>query len=222
MLSYTGVAPRTEYKHPPLGVRSRDVTSIDRAVELVAPYCDIVDRLRVIPPSAMVRGVWIKNVEKHVERCGLTATYREYFPHDHYSSLSFYPVADLLIRNACAGALVASPERVHEGMFLITKGHAEAFMETLLGRVMLRVLSRDPVRLLEQGMAARRQSFSYGHWALRRHSEREVEVVYENEYWWIESAVGGAAQGTFEACKISARIETKLSDRFNGATFFRW
>ncbi len=222
MLSYTSPAPRTEYKRHPLGVRSRGVGSIDRAIELVAPYCDIVDRLRVIPPSAMVRGVWIKNVEKQVDRNGVMTAYREYFPYDRYGTLPHYPLSDFLIRLACAGALVASPERVHPGMFLITKGNAESFMETILGRVMLRVLSRDPVRLLEQGMAARRQSFTYGHWEIRRHSEHEVEVVHQNEYWWIESGVAGAAAGTFEACNIVAQTETKLIDRFNGSTFCRW
>jgi uncharacterized protein (TIGR02265 family) len=222
MLSHTSAAPLTRYTPPPLGVRSRDVASLDRAIELVAPYCDIVDRLKVIPPSAQARGVWLKNIENQVERLGEIATYREYFPNDHYSSLSFYPVADVIIRSACAGALVASPERVHEGMVIISKGNAESFMASLLGRMMLRVFSRDPVRLLEQGLAARRQSTTYGHWELRRHSEREVEMVYQNEYWWIESALTGAALGTFEACKISARIETKLIDRFNGSTFFRW
>jgi uncharacterized protein (TIGR02265 family) len=222
MLTHTTVVPTSMHRSRPLGVRSRDVSGLDRAIELVAPHCDIVDRLSVIPPSAQTRGVWLKNVEKQVERLGVLDKYREYFPYDRYGALPHYPLSDFLIRLACAGALVTSPERVHEGMFLITKGNAESFMETLLGRVMLRVLSRDPVRLLEQGMAARRQSFTYGHWELRRHSEREVEVVYQNEYWWIESGVAGAAAGTFEGCNVKAQMETKLIDRFNGSTFFRW
>jgi uncharacterized protein (TIGR02265 family) len=204
------------------GVPSRNVNPASRAIELVAPYCDIVDRLRVIPPSAQMRGVWIKNVEKQIERRGLLGAYREFFPGDHYASLSFYPVGDLITRSACAGALVASPERVHEGMALITKANAETFMASLLGRALLRVLARDPIRLLEQALAARRQSFSYGRWELKRHSDREVEMAYKNEYWWIESAVTGAAEGTFEACKVPVRIETNLVDRFNGSTFFRW
>jgi uncharacterized protein (TIGR02265 family) len=222
MLSHTSAEPALQYRPDSLGVAFRGVSSIDRAIELVAPYCDIVDRLKVVPPSAQTRGVWIRNVEKQVERRGAMAAYRQYFPYDRYGALPHYPLSDFLIRLACAGALVASPERVHEGMFLITKGNAESFMETILGRVMLRVLSRDPVRLLEQGMAARRQSFTYGHWELRRHSEREVEVVHQNEYWWIESGVAGAAAGTFEACSIVAQTETKLIDRFNGSTFCRW
>lgn len=75
---------------------------------------------------------------------------------------------------------------------------------------------------LEQGMAARRQSFTYAHWELRLPCERDVEVGYQNEYWWIESALKGAAQGTFETCTIGATIETKLGERFNRARFFRW
>ncbi len=198
------------------------MTLADRAVALVAPHCDIVERLPLVPPSAQMRGVWFKSIEKQVERSGRMDAYREYFPTDHYSALAFYPVAELLMRSACAGAIVASPERVHEGMSAITRENAEAFMGTLLGRAMLRVLSRDPVRLLEQALAARRQSCKYGHWEIRRHSEREVEMVYTDEYWWIKSAVTGAAEGTFEACGIKAEIETKLIDRFNGSTFFRW
>jgi uncharacterized protein (TIGR02265 family) len=204
------------------GIISPDVTLADRAVALVAPYCDIVERLGLVPPSAQMRGVWFKSVEKQVERVGRMAAYREYFPTDHYSALAYYPVVELLVRSAYAGAIVASPEQVHAGMSSITRENAEAFMGSLLGRAMLRVLSRDPVRLLEQALAARRQSCKYGHWEICRHSERVVEMVYTDEYWWIESAVTGAAQGTFEACGIKAEIETKLVDRFNGSTFFRW
>jgi uncharacterized protein (TIGR02265 family) len=222
MLSHTASGPETKARGRALGVPSLGVSPIDRAIELVAPHCDIVERLRLVPPSAQMRGVWLKNVEKQVDLHGRAAAYREYFPSDHYSSLSFYPVADMLIRSACAGALVASPERVHQGMALVTKGNAESFMASLLGRMLLRVFSRDPVRVLEQALAARRQSCAYGHWELRRHADREVEMTYQNEYWWIESAVAGAAQGTFEACKIVVSIETKLIDRFNGSTFFRW
>jgi uncharacterized protein (TIGR02265 family) len=194
----------------------------DRATELVAPHCDIVERLAVIPPSAQIRGIWIKAVERQMASGKQLGLYREFFPGDHYSVLSFYPVSDYLVRLACAGALTLSPERVHQGMYLVMKGNAEAFMETLLGRVMLRVLSRDPVRIFEQGAAARRQSFTYGRWDLRRVSDRELEIVHESEYSWIESGIAGACQGTFEACGFAGKVETKLIDRFNGSTFLRW
>jgi uncharacterized protein (TIGR02265 family) len=194
----------------------------NRALALVAPYCDIVERIGLVPPSAQVRGLWLNAIERQVERRGSLAVYREYFPDDHYSTLGFYPLADVLVRLACSGAIVASPERVHEGMSAIMRGNAEAFVDTLLGRVMLRVLSRDPVKLFEQGIAARRQSFTYGRWELRRLGDREIEVAHHDEYIWIESALAGAAAGTFAACNLNGEFTTKLVDRFNGSIFVRW
>ncbi len=193
-----------------------------RAIALVGQHCDIVDRLTVVPPSAQVRGVWFKTIEKQVGRRGGLELYRQYFPDDRYSALAFYPLADLLVRLACSGAIVLSPERVHEGMSLIMRENAEGFMDTLLGRVMLRVLSRDPVRLFEQGVAARRQSFTYGRWELRRLGERELEIAHHDEYIWIESALAGAASGTFAACNLTGEFRTNLIDRFNGSIFVRW
>lgn len=148
--------------------------------------------------------------------------YQELFPGDRFSMLSYYPLADFLERLACSGAIIVSPEKVHEGMSLVMRGNAEAFMDTILGRVMLRVLSRDPVKLFEQGTAARRQSFTYGRWELRRLGEREIEIAHSDEYCWIGSAIAGSFLGTFEACNIRGTVETKLIDRFNGSTFLRW
>lgn len=193
-----------------------------RAIALVASHCDIVERLAVVPPSAQIRGVWFKAIEKQLEKRGRFELYREYFPDDRYSMLSFYPLVDFLERLACSAAFVASPERVQEGMSLVMRGNAEAFMDTLLGRVMLRVLSRDPIKLFEQGTAARRQSFTYGRWELRRRGPRELEIVHTDEYCWIESAIAGSLQGTFEACDLTGEVETRLVDRFNGSTFLRW
>jgi uncharacterized protein (TIGR02265 family) len=195
---------------------------VSRAIALVAPHCDIAERLEIIPPSAQIRGVWLKAIEKQVAKRGRLDLYRELFPDDRYSALAFYPLADALLRLACSGALVASPERVHEGMSLIMRGNAEAFVDSLLGRVMLRVLSRDPVRLIEQGIAARRQSFTYGRWELRRLGQREIEIAHHDEYIWIESALAGAASGTFAACNLTGEFQTKLIDRFNGSIFVRW
>jgi uncharacterized protein (TIGR02265 family) len=193
-----------------------------RAVALVAAHCDIEERLTLVPPSAHGRGAYFNSIEKQLAARGLLPAYREYFPAQRFGSLSFYPVRDYLVRLACAGAIVASPENVHEGMFAISKGNAKAFMDTVLGRILLRVLSRDPVRLTEQAIAGNRQSNNYGHWELVRHGERACEVIYRQEYIWIESAIAGAGEGTFETCGVDMTAEHRLIDRFNGSSFYRW
>jgi len=49
-----------------------------------------------------------------------------------------------------------------------------------------------------------------------------VEMVYREEYLWIESAIAGGAVGAFEACGVEAKLETKLLNRFDGSTMITW
>lgn len=193
-----------------------------RALELVGDHCDIVDRLRDVPPAASIRGIFFRNLERQVEREGRLEDYRAFFPDDRYSSLPFYPLGDYLVRLACAGAIVVSPPALGEGIFKIARSYATTFAESLLGRALIRLLSHDPVRLTEQGLAAKRQTHNYGHWEIVRHGPSAIEMRYEDEFQWIESAMAGAAAGTFESCGIQAQLETRMRSRYSGSTFVRW
>ncbi len=191
-------------------------------MELIAPHCDIVERLRDVPPSARVRGLYFKsvlNVLKSMDR--LDAFARVCLPLPR-SSIRFYPLGEYLVELAVAGATVTSPSSLHDGIHEITRRNASAFAASVLGRVLIRVLAHDPVRVTEQGLAARRQSTSYGEWTLERHGPRDIEMVYHAEYMWIESAIAGAAVGTFEACHVEAELSTRLRDKYNGSTRIRW
>jgi uncharacterized protein (TIGR02265 family) len=188
----------------------------------VAPHSDIVERLRDVPPSARVRGLYFKSVGNVLREFGKLAAFEEYFPAERHSSLTFYPLADYLLRLAVAGALTRTPGELHEGIREITRQNSTAFASSLLGRVLIRILDRDPIRLTEQGLAARRQSTTYGGWQLVRRGPSQIEVIYRGEYLWIESAIAGAAMGTFESCRVRPRLETTLIDKYNGATSISW
>jgi uncharacterized protein (TIGR02265 family) len=198
------------------------VSYIESAIDLVAPHCDIVDRLRVIPLTARVRGLLFHSIESELDRRGKRGRFRDLFPDDRFSSMPYYPLADYLVRLAAAGAVVTSPADVHEGMKLVSHGNAAAFAESLLGRVLIRILAHDPVRLTEQGLAAQRQMSSYSHWTLVRHDARKIEVLFRDEYVWIESALLGSGYGTFESCGVEANITCVLQDRFNGSHLISW
>jgi uncharacterized protein (TIGR02265 family) len=195
---------------------------LERAIQLVAPHCDIVDRLQVVPPSAQVRGLYLRSLEAVTQRAGRDALYREYFAGERWSPIRMYPLRDYMIRLAVAGASLRSPSRVHDGMHDVWRSNATTFANSLLGHTMLRFLSHDPVRLTEQGLAARRQTYHYGHWEIVRHGPRAIEMVYREEYLWIESAIAGGAVGAFEACGITATLATKLRSRFDGSTMVTW
>jgi len=197
-------------------------TQLARAIALVAPYCDLPDRLAVVPPSAQVRGLYLKSLASIVQRAGRGQLYAEYFGEESWSALRMYPLRDYLVRLAVAGAALRGPEQVHSGMHDVWRTNATTFASSLLGRTMLRLLSSDPIRLTEQGLAARRQTYLYGHWSILRHGPRCIEMVYKEEYVWIQSAIAGGAVGAFEACGVRAELRTKLASRFDGSTLISW
>jgi uncharacterized protein (TIGR02265 family) len=199
----------------------RAMNGATRALELVAPHCDLVDRLRAVPPAAAMRGVFYHHIDGYMRKAGLQDAYRSYFP-ETVSALPFYPLSDYMLRLATAGALVASPERLHEGMREIARGNAASFVQSLLGRTLIRLLSNDPAKLTEQGLAARRQTHRYGRWSLIRHAPRVLEVVYEDEFLWIESVVVGSAEGTYVGCAFPVHQEHTLRSRFSGSTIHSW
>ncbi|MGC4068257.1 MAG: TIGR02265 family protein [Polyangiaceae bacterium] len=180
------------------------------------------ERLSDVPPSAQVRGLYFRSFLGILRQAGDFSGYERYFPNESWSSLTYYPLSDYLLRLALAGALITSKQSIHEGILLITQRNAAAFESSVLGRVLLRLLARDPVRLTEQAVSARRQSTTYGEWELVKRDQRCLEMIYRGEYMWIESAIAGAALGSFEACSLKPHLETKLKDKYNGSTIVRW
>jgi uncharacterized protein (TIGR02265 family) len=184
-------------------------------------FCDLAERLPLLPPSAKSRGVYLAGIDRVLAKTGSFDRFKTLFP-QRPSVIPWYPMSDFLARLAVAGALVAGPERVHQGMFEIGRGNAVTFAESLLGRAMIRLLDRDPKRLLKQGVAGRRQGNTHGRWELEYPSEREAVVTMTEEYAYIESYMLGAAQGTFDAIGVPVQAEVVLQDRFNGKHILRW
>jgi hypothetical protein len=84
------------------------------------------------------------------------------------------------------------------------------------------VLARDPVKLLKQALAGRRQSAKPARWELDFPDERTAVMNLIEEYAYIESYELGAAHGTFEAIDLPVQIECKLQERFVGQHILRW
>jgi uncharacterized protein (TIGR02265 family) len=202
---------------------SRSVKTPDR-VDIIRDLCrcsDLAERLPLVPPSGKVRGVYLMGIERALAKAGSLDGFKALFP-ERPSALTWYPTSEFLVRLTVAGAQLAGPERVHQGMFQIGLGNSVAFAESLLGRVLIRLLDRDPRRLLKQGLVGRRQGFTLGHWELELPSERQAVVTMTEEYPYIESYLLGAAQGTFDAIGVPVRTEVVLQNRFNGKHVLRW
>ncbi len=193
----------------------------EAALAEVSRHCDVIERLSLIPPSAKGRGLYFRSIETALTRAGRIERYRALFP-ERFAAVLWHPIGDFLVRLVVGGALLATPERVHEGMFEIGRRNAVVFAESLLGRTLLRLLSHDPKRLLQQAAAGRRQSLNYGRWTLEFPEARTAVMTMDEEYLYIESFLLGAAQGTFDAVGVPVRAEAKLEDRFRGRHILVW
>jgi uncharacterized protein (TIGR02265 family) len=193
-----------------------------RALDFVAPHCDIRERLLDVPPEARVRGVAWRSIASALQVAGKLEDYEQQLGSIARDSIAFYPLADYMVSLASASAVLTAPERLYEGMAEISRNNARYLSASLLGQALIHALASDPLSLLEQGLAMRRQTKDYGRWELVHHGPRDVEVRYFDEYVWIEQAHRHAAAGTFDACSIKPNMVTKLLTPYSGSTRFQW
>jgi uncharacterized protein (TIGR02265 family) len=193
----------------------------ERALDLVGAHCDLEQRLRDIPPVARARGVWVRPFEGALARRGGMEKYLEIFG-SPAAALSWHACGEVAARFAVAGALYTSPRELHVGMRELGRAQAKHFADSLLGRTLLRLLSPDPVRVLQQGAAARRQGCNYGSWQHDFSTPGKAIVTHENEYLWLDSQVIGSAEGTFEAIRVPATFDLRMRDAYNGVIEITW
>jgi len=191
------------------------------AIEEVARYCDLLERLPLIPPSAQVRGLYFRSVESVLAEAGLLERYHALFP-ERRSALGWHPTSEFLEQLAVAAGILSGPPQVAAGMFEIGRRNARAFAESLLGRTLMRFLARDPRKLLQQAIAGRRQSARPSRWELSFPAEHTAVMSMVEEYMYLDSYYLGAAHGTFETVGVPVRIECVLEDRFCGRHVITW
>lgn len=191
-------------------------------MELLAPHCDIATRLNAVPHAARVRGLYFRSALEELTRRGLRGAFETVIHETERSAFMLYPATDYIVWIAWAGSLVTSPRAVHEGMRELMRGNSAYFGQSLLGRSLVRLLSRDPVQILHQAIKSKRAVSNYGRWSVVDESSRHVVMRHEDEYVWIESALLGAALGALESCGIRPSVEVKLRDPYNGDLVFRW
>lgn len=194
----------------------------ERALELVGEHCDLAERLALVPPSARIRGLWFGVVEAEMRERGLTPEFRRIFGADHFGTFGFHWAGEYLMRAAVAGALVAGPTELHAGMHEIARRNATRFADTLLGRTLIRLLASDPLRLAQQGIAARRQTMSYGQWTVGSSGPGTIDIRLRSEYIWIESHVVGSWAGTLETIGVDADMRVEMTGPFDGVIRATW
>jgi uncharacterized protein (TIGR02265 family) len=190
-------------------------------IQELCRHSDLSERLALVPPSVKVRGIYFRTIERVLGDAGRREAYDTLFP-QRFSAVLWHPAEEFLVRLVSAGALLTDPAHVYDGMFEIGRRNAVMFAESLLGRTLLRLLDRDPKKLMQQALAGSRQSCTHSRWKLEFPDDRSAVVTMLEEYLYMDSWLLGAARGTFEAVGATVRTEVLPRDKFSGQHIHRW
>ncbi len=192
--------------------------------EAAQEHCDIAERLESVKAEQAVRGVWFSMLRDEVARRGGGRGEqfdREFGPHD-FVTFKMYPVAEYLKRLVVAGALVASPEKVHEGMLDLHRTSVRYFAQSLLGRAIVSLVRPTPLGLYRQISRGRMHIATYGKWIIEPAGDRELKIRIVDEPVYIESAQLGGVLSTLDVCGVEGSATVEMHDRFEGTATVRW
>lgn len=184
---------------------------------------DLDARLRSVPASAEVRGVWFRMHADAVARLGAPAveTWRKAAHPRSRWFFRMYDVRSYLEELAVTGAII-DPSDPGRGIRAIWRGatsQAPIFHVTSYLEMMLRPEPIAALRWLER----HRDIFcSYGKWHFEERSPGHVVMHFFDEYIWIDTAHRGGVEGFLDACGIDGQVEPDLDSTFNGRLHVTW
>lgn len=197
----------TESLHVDLA-KARDALDLDR-------------RLRIVPESAAVRGVFFNLARE--------ALVRESMGHvlvaapdlfRQRKAFALHSVRELMVVYATAGAILDSDPV--EGVARIVRGGSPFFAESWVGERLGKLFLPDPTVPLLWLERSRDHLCNYGFWRLERRSSRHVVLHMFDEYTWIEPWHRGGCEGLLKKCGVEGTVEAELDSPFEGRLHVRW
>lgn len=181
---------------------------------------DLESRLRAVPSTALVRGLFFNMIGDHLRRSGRTREARSIVG-VRRRIYSLYPVSELLVGFAEAGMLVC-PSDPRAGIRQIWSGGSRYFADSWLGKAFQRFMRPDPAGALDWLERAHEHFCNYGRWRLERVQPGHVVLHMFDEYIWIENAHQGGCEGLLAACGVRGRVDAVVDSSFAGRLEVRW
>jgi uncharacterized protein (TIGR02265 family) len=184
---------------------------------------DLEERLRQLPESAQIRGIFFRLLEQDLAKRGLKESASwgwEKVLGEQPRSYRLYPMRPLLVAYADAGALV-SPER-GEGLRDIFRRNCLPYAESWFGQGLKRFLQPDLLRALRWIEKCRDHFCDYGRWRLESDAPGRATLHMVDEYLWIEWAHRGGCEGLLDACGVVGEVTAELDGPFEGRLQIRW
>jgi uncharacterized protein (TIGR02265 family) len=185
---------------------------------------DVTRRLREVPLTSSVRGVWFSMTAKYVCKLGPAeaAMWERMVPRRRRMPFLSYSLREYLEELATAAAII-DPKTPGEGVRQIWREAAPQYLATPFGRSLLGLLKTDPHKYLTWCCTHRDHFCNYGHWrtVFREPGYSIMEIT--GEPIWIEHAMRGGAEGTLRMFGVEgSNVEAELVSEYEGRVHVRW
>jgi uncharacterized protein (TIGR02265 family) len=181
---------------------------------------ELQERVRTVPSTAMVRGLFFNMIGDHLQRSGHARAARSIVGPKR-KIYALYPVADLLTSFGQAAPIIA-PTDPRAGIREIWAGGSRYFAATWLGKAFQRFIRPDPAAALEWLERAHEHFANYGRWRLERVQPGHAVLHMFDEYIWIEDAHQGGCEGLLAACGVRGSVVPVMDSAFAGRLEVRW
>jgi len=186
-----------------------------------ASQLDLEKRLRDLPATAMVRGIFFRLLKDETEKRGISAVEELKRVLVGKDVWRLYPARELMVAYATAASLV-DPDP-NQGLRSLFHDMGPSYSRTWYGQLFRKFLgSPDPGRAIRYIERAKERVSNYSTWRVETLGPRHVVLHMFNEYFWIESAQRGGCEGLLQACDVSGEVRPELDGPYNGALDVRW
>jgi uncharacterized protein (TIGR02265 family) len=182
---------------------------------------DLEQRLKDVPPTAAVRGIFARLLEDSLARRGLSgAVDLRAIVGERPRSYRLYSARKLLVAYATAGALLhSSPE---EGVRIIFSEISAPFANSWYGQAFRRFLRIDPLSGLEWLDRTHDSIVNFGTWRAQSLGPGRAILHMIDEYFWIDHAHRGGCEGMLKACGVEGEVRVELDTPYCGRLDVRW
>lgn len=189
-----------------------------RGLETCFARTDLAWRLRRIPKSYAVRGVFMNMLDERAAELGVQsqAAYADFFGKTKFSPIKLYSVKDYLIRLVKLAEIHFGADRIYEGVFEIQAAAFPAWRRSLPGRMTFAVLGSNCdaiLRMTNLGMSA---AINHGTCVITSTGPGQYIGAFRDQPNFIEHAMAGALVGVARSCGLQATTQARMIDPFNG------
>jgi uncharacterized protein (TIGR02265 family) len=197
------------------------VTSVSVDLSRAAQLLGLDERLRRVPSTAKVRGVFFDLVDAQLRRRGLATNPEWRLATEAPRRIhALYPAGDLLRALTVAGALVDPDPK--QGVRLIFSEGARFAADTWFGRAFRAVLSPNPLTALRWLERSHDYMCNYGRWRLEERAPGRATLHMFDEYCWIDTLHLGGCEGLLRACGVSGSVHATMDGLFSGRLEISW